>query len=268
MTSSDRHLPADARRWDLSKHEYKPHDPFCEPGLFSIIVLAHGRPDVTRRCILSTVDAVAKYDGEVEWVMIENGQCDETYDFFDSLALDRKVIVRQKNYGINQGINQGWALSRGEWCMIHENDWENLRGTEFLSVAKDIFREKPDVGIVQLRAINDPNENWGFGKAEYSPWSATPQALQQAGVRLWCENTKKGHEYWLSHFPNGFNNNPVVIRKSLYRECGPYPEAVVGTDPRHGETEYQGRVARTDCAIAHIGMELYYHCGQVTTRAT
>ncbi len=268
MTSSNRHLQPSDPRWDYDRQEYKPNDLFCENGLFSIIVLAHSRPDITKRCLLSTIDAVLRYDDEVEWIFIENGGCDENYHFFEALALERKVIVRQNNYGINQGINQGWALSRGEWCMIHENDWENRNNANFLKIVRDIMNEKSDVGIVQLRAINDPSENWGYGKAAYSPWSCSQKNLEQAGVRLWSETTEDGCEYWISEFPNGFNNNPTVIRKSLYRECGPYPEAIMGADPRHGETEYQERVAATGCAIAHVGLELYYHCGHVTTQAT
>lgn len=268
MTSSERHLPPTSKRWDYSRQEYKSYDPFCEPGLFSVIVLAHGRPNTTRRCLLSTIEAVSKYDGEVEWIMIENGSCDENYDFFQSLDLERKVIVRQRNFGINQGLNQGWALSRGEWCMIHENDWLNSASIEFISIVRDIMTEKPDVGIVQLRAVNDSSCNFGYGKPEYSPWSCTPEQLSVAGISLWSEKTKNDHEYWISHFPNGFNNNPIAIRKSLYRECGSYPEPILSSDPRHGETLYQGRVANTDCAIAHIGLELYYHCGDIQTKVT
>jgi GT2 family glycosyltransferase len=267
MTSSESHLKAGQRRWDYSVQQYKEGDPFLERGLFSILVLAHGRPEVTKRCLLSTLDAVSHYDGEVEWIFIENGECNQNLEFFQELPIDRKVIILQRNYGINHGLNQAWALSRGEWCMVHENDWECRSGINFLKITKDILTEQSEVGIVQLRAMRDPNENWGIGKPEYSPWTCHPQQNEAAGISLWHTETKEGHPYWISNLPNGFNNNPCVIRKTLYRECGPYPEAEVGYDPRHGETEYQGRVASTDCVTAHIGADIYYHCGQVSTVA-
>jgi hypothetical protein len=267
MTSSERHLSAGQRRWDYSVQRYKSYDVFCEKDLLSILFLAHGRPDITTRCLLSTLDAVKCYAGEVEWILIENGSCDQNFAFFQELPVERKVIVRQNNYGINNGLNQAWALSRGEWCLIHENDWECRTSVDFLKIVKDILTERSEVGIVQLRAVNDPCENWGYGKPEYNPWSCGTDALAKSNVKLWRERTKSGHEFFVSDFPNGFNNNPIVIRKSLYRECGTYPEAEIGTDPRHGETEYQGRVAATDCVTAHIGTEVYYHCGQKTTRA-
>jgi hypothetical protein len=268
MTSSERHLRPGQSRWDYTKQEYKEGEPFCEEGLFSILVLAHGRPEITKRCILSTVDVLSNYPDEIEWIFIENGNCKENLSFFQTLPLDRKVIISQRNYGINHALNQAWALSRGQWCMIHENDWECRSNQEFLGITKDILTERSEVGIVQLRAINDPCENWGRGKPEYSPWTCSSDKLEKAGVNLWPEKTSKDHEYWLTDMPNGFNNNPCVISKALYKECGPYPEAQVGCDPRHGETLYQQRVAGTDCVTAHVGIELYYHCGQKTTLAT
>lgn len=268
MTSSDQHLTPGHPKWDYSVQRYKSNkDVFFEPGLISILFLACGRPEVTRRCLLATVDAVARSPLEVEWIFIENGQCEENYKLFQELPLKRKVVLRQANYGINQGLNQAWALSRGEFCLIHENDWEVRKNVDFLSIARDIMQEKPDVGVLQLRAVYDPCENWGLNKPDYSPWSCTHTALEHFGIKLWHEKTVAGHEYQIAKFHNGFNNNPVIIRKNLYRECGPYPEADLGTDPRHGETEYQERVARTGCATAHIGIELFYHCGQTTTKA-
>lgn len=267
MTSSEEGFKIGPTRWDYGVQRYKPNrDVFHEKGLISIVFLACSRPEVTRRCLLSTLDAAVMYPGEIEWIFVENGRSDDNMQFFNSLAMPRKVVIRQNNYGINEGINQGWALSRGEFVMIHENDWECRYQDDFFSVAKDIMNEKQDVGVIQLRALNDPCENWGYGKPEYSPWTSTQQSLTSANIKVWKERTKKGHPYFMSVFPNGFNNNPVMIRKKLYRECGPYPEPELGTDPRHGETEYQERVAKTGCATAHIGWEIYFHCGQVTTQ--
>jgi hypothetical protein len=267
MTSSYRHLSVGQPHWDYNIQKYKEGDPFCENGLFSILVLAHGRHDITKRCLLSTLDAVSIYDGEVEWIFVENGDCNHNFTFFQDFPVDRKVIVKHTNYGINHGLNQAWALSRGEWCMIHENDWEcRLNNFDFLKVSEDILTEQSEVGIVQLRAMYDTNENWGYGKPEYSPWTCSLEDVSRAGIKVWPMKTENNHKYWISDFPNGFNNNPCVIRKQLYRECGPYPEAEIGADPRHGETEYQNRVANTDCVTAHIGAELYFHCGHQSTK--
>jgi len=267
MTSSNRHLKDGQKRWDYTQQAYKEYDTHCEPGLISVLVLSCGRPDNTIRALNSTVEAAEKYDGEIEWIFLEQGNCEETYHYFMKLDLDRKVVIRQRNYGINNGLNQLWSLSRGEYCMIHENDWLNACPQfNFFAVAKNIFEEKGDVGIIQLRAVWDPRENWGLGKAEYSPWSCGDDLLEQAKIKKWEEHTQGGHRYWISEFPNGYNHNPNFTRKKLWREVGPLPEAPIGYDPRHGETEMQHRVAATGAVVAHIGEELYYHIGQSPTK--
>ena len=268
MTSSERHLEPNQKRWDYGIARYKETDDvFLEPGLFSIVVLAHGRPTSTRKAILSTLDSVRMYDDELEWIFIENGGCEATYEFFQGLNLERKIIVRQKNYGINEGLNQGWALSRGEYIFIHENDWEAVRQANFLKAAKEIFEEQPNVGIIQLRDPLDPHENHGSGKPFFNPWSCRQAVLDRAKVKIWKEQTNSGHSYLIAEIPYGFNNNPVIIRKNVYRQCGAYLEAEVGCDPRHGESVYQERVAKLGCATAYIGMGIYWHMGRIQTQA-
>lgn len=265
MTSSERHLKSGQPRWDYGVQRYKSHrDVFFEKGLFSILFLACGRPQVTKRCLLSTIDAVSKTSVPVEWIFMENGNDDENYQFFNSLNLERKVIIRQKNYGINNAWNQMWQISRGEWCFVHENDFENrMPSFDFLNAAKSIFEDCGDVGIVQLRAVYDPCENFGLDKPMYNPWSCPNDQNQQAGVKLLKHSTNNaliGRGFY------GFNNNPNLIAKKLYRECSYYPEPEVGCDPAHGETLYQEEVLATECAIAHIGYEVYYHVGQIKTK--
>jgi hypothetical protein len=267
MTSSARHLKSGQARWNYDHQAYKTYDTHCEPGLISILVLSCGRPDNTKRSIDSTLQAASLYEGELEWIFLEQGKCTETYEYFMGLDLERKVVIRQVNYGINNGLNQLWSLSRGEFCMIHENDWLNsVPNFNFLATAKQILVEKNDIGIIQLRAVWDPKENWGLGKPQYSPWSCGDKALDNAKIRKWHETTKTGFKYWISDFPNGYNHNPNVMRKKLFREVGPLPEAPIGCDPRHGETQMQERIAHTGAVTAHIGEEIYYHIGQSPTK--
>ena len=269
MTSSERHLRPDQSRWDFNVQRYKDdRDVFSEKGLLSIVVLAHGRPEHTHLAVSSTISCLQDYPGEIEWVFIENCDSDANMKFFRGLDLERKVIVCQSNYGINEALNQGWKLSRGEYVMIHENDWQAICNIDFVTPAKQIFEQEIDVGVIQLRDPHDPNENFGRGKPEYNPWSCTVEQVMEAGFHIYESQTSDGHSYFVSNHPNGFNNNPVIIRKSLYHACGSYPEALMGCDPRHGETEYQARVAYKGYETAYIGVPIYQHMGRIQTKAT
>jgi hypothetical protein len=267
MTSSDKHLKPGQPRWNYNIQKYKPfRDVFCEKGLFSILFLACGRPEITKHCLLSTVNALKDCPLEIEWIFMENGQCEENYKLFQELQLERKVIIRQSNFGINEALNQMWTISRGEYCCILENDWDNrLPSFDFISTAADIFQERSDVGIIQLRAVFDHNEQWGRGKAEYWPWDCSEQELERKCVTRWLEKTSSGYLYLLANHPNAWNNNPCIIRKQIYRKCGPLEEAELGFDARHGESSMQDRTSMLKFITAHINQEIYFHAGQKTT---
>lgn len=262
MTSSKR----EGTQRDQSVQTYKPFDPMCEPGLVSVLFLSCGKHALASVSLASTAAAVRQYGEEVEWCLLEQGEGDEAeanLAMFRDFDAERKVIVRPDvNYGINSAMNTLWAISRGEYCMHHENDWINRQPSfDFLKVAKDILDERSEVGIVQLRAIWDPNENWGLHKPEYSPWSC-----DHIANKVFQEQTKSGHTFLICEFPNGWSNNPCLVRKKLFRECGPLPEPPLTADPRHGETVMQNRVADSGCAIAHIHHEIYFHGGGAARR--
>lgn len=262
MTSSKR----EGTQRDHSVQTYKPFDPMCEPGLVSVLFLSCGKHALASVSLASTAAAARRYKGEVEWCFLEQGEDADAEDnlrMFHDFDAERKVVVRpDANYGINSAMNTLWAISRGEYCMHHENDWINKQPSfDFLAIAKSILDERSEVGLVQLRAIWDPNENWGLHKVAYNPWSC-----DHAKANVFQEKTEDGHPFLMCDFPNGWNNNPCLVRKKLFRECGPLPEPPMTADPRHGETEMASRVAKTGCAISHIHREIYFHGGGAARR--
>jgi hypothetical protein len=245
MTSSRRCGPPG------SYEGYKKFDPLCEPGLVSILFLSCGKHKLARHSLESTFAATRQYDGEIEWCFLEQGQNDDAaknLQMFEALDVERKVILRPNgNYGINSGFNSLWAVSRGEFCMNHEDDWMNREPDfDFLTATLEIFREFPDIGIVQVRAAFDPNENWGFRKPDYNPWTCD---FIEAGVVP--QKTASGHEFLACDYDNGWNHNPQIVRKSVFRACGPLDEPPLDGDMRYGEDTMQAAVAKNGCTIAH-----------------
>jgi hypothetical protein len=253
MTSSSKHLKPGQQFWDATKHEFKSYDPFCEPSLVSILFLAYGNHEITKLCLESTQKALLQYTGELEFCFLENGLDDNNWSLFQQFPCQRKKLIRSSNWGIMSAMNDLWSVSRGEYCLILENDfWNSKSSFNFLQTAKDILDEKSEVGMVHLRAINDPYENWGWGKLDFNPFSTGD---------YWAEYTKSGHKYFIADYPNKYNNNPNLMRKTLWRECGHFSEPIVGSCPKHDETHWQTRVNATDCVAAHIASEVYIHVG-------
>jgi len=253
MTTSIRSPYGD--KWNYERHEFKPFDPFKEPQLISIIFLACGKSKITKLCLEATAKAAALYGGELEWVFMENGDCQENWQLFDEFKCERKTLIKSRNFGICHGFNQMLAVSRGEFVMFHENDFRNqIPDFNFLQHAKDILNEQQDIGLVRLRDPYDPYENWGKNKKEYEPMSC-PDA------KVWRAATLGGHLYYFYECPNGFNNNPNLVRRSLLNEVGMFREPIFGSDPRHGEQDFQERVRATDALTGYIGVPVYHHIG-------
>lgn len=262
MTSSIR---AGMQR-DQGIQVYKPFDPLCEPGLLSILFLSCDKHRLAGKSIASTIEAAKLYDGEIEWIFLEQGETDDAtanLGLFANLDFERKTIIRpNRNYGINSGLNSLFSISRGEFVMIHESDWLNASPKmDFVSRALQILNHDPSIGFVRLRALTDMNENWGYGKPEYDSFTCSQKQLEAAGILVESKTLPNGIHYAVSNQPNGYCNNPIIIRKSIYRQFGPFPEPPMTADPRHGETEMQERINESGYKTAHIGVEIYYHIG-------
>lgn len=260
MTSSSRHLKENQPFWNYEIQKYKDYDPFYEPGLISILLLACGRPGLTKATLESTWRAISQYTGEIEWLFGEQGSNKENKILFDNFICERKIcIYPNKNYGINNLFNSLFRISRGEYCLILENDWANIDSCfNFLQIAKDILDENKDVGIVNLRDIYDPWENNGYGKPDYLPYSCKHLKV---GQNISHRNTIRGNMFFVANKYYAWNNNPNLVRKKIYFDCGCYPEPLLGTDLRHGETVFQERVLQQGWLGSHIGQPVYRHIG-------
>ncbi len=265
MTTSIRGPAGD--RWDYEKKAFKNFNPFLEPGLISICFLSCNKYKLSKICLEHTYEASELYKGEKEWLLLEQGEVREQREanlmMFDEFLVERKIVIApDKNYGINAGLNNLLALARGEFILIHEQDFLNINTKfNFLQVSRDILEQNKNIGLVRLRDALDPYEQWGRGKVEYEPWSCTSDQLKKAGVRVWKDKTKSGHEYLISEFPNGYNNNPGLVRHSIINQVFPLNEPIFGADPRHGEESTQRRIQSVGCAIAYINVPVYRHIG-------
>jgi hypothetical protein len=240
-------------------------DPYCEPGLISVMFLGCGRHDVTKFCLEKLMTSLLRsYDGPLEWIFLEQGWDINSEESAKNLLLFKKVsvdldrsviIVPNKNYGINVAINQMNQIARGQYSLLMENDWVCHQITsQWLTDSKMILDEWDNVGVVQLRAIHDPNDNHGKGKVMYNPFSVES-----------CSYVKKksmssGVEFLLAtHRFAGINNNPSLIRKAVHRELGPMREPELWSDLRHGETDREEKYMKTQWLTAHLIYNVFFH---------
>lgn len=240
---------------------------YSESGLISVLILSCGNHKVFKNSFSTTINSLKNYHGDLEYLLLEQGWDKDprgAYDnvkFFNEITsdIDRSlVILPNRNGGINYGINQLWQLARGEYILFLENDWLCGHSNErWLELAKNIMDNHNDIGILQVRAIGDPNENWGLGKPEFSPWSCNgrPDVQERKAVFDGLDVIF----YVAQKRIYGINNNPALWRKKMRDELGPMLEPELWSDLCHGETEYQERFIKTKWNAAHIHIPIYYH---------
>lgn len=243
-------------------------DVYHESGLISILFLSCGKHKVVQQCLHTTINSLRNYPGDLEFIFLEQGWDCEPEDAYKNVGMfneltqdfDRSLIILpNRNGGINYGINQLWQVSRGEYVLFLESDWICTHANDqWLVHAKAILDQHKDIGIVQLRAIGDPNENWGVGKPGFSPWSCPGRPdVQERIINL------DNHDfmfYVCEKRIHGVNNNPALWRKDMRRVLGPMPEPEPWSDLKHGETSYQYKFMDTGWNAAHIRIPVYYHC--------
>lgn len=255
MTTSHRG-PAGSK-FDHTKHFYKPFNPMLEPGLISILFLSCGKYDLAKTTLDYVTQATSSYIGEIEWVFLEQGGDEDILAMFRDFDCERKIVIQPNhNYSINNGFNSLFGCSRGEYCLLLEDDWIDGNPTfNFLQHSKDILDENPQIGIVGLRDIYDPWENYGFGKLDYLPYSCEDGNVEE-------RFTESGHKFLICNdLYYAWNNNPNLVRKQIYLDCGPYPEPPFGACGKHGESEFQERTIEHGVMGSHIGVSVFYHIG-------
>ncbi|OPY11330.1 MAG: SPBc2 prophage-derived glycosyltransferase SunS [Syntrophus sp. PtaB.Bin001] len=112
----------------------------------SIIILTNNRLDQTKKCLKS----IHKHTPEPhEVIFVDNGSTDGTVKWLQGQLKENKnyrLIENKENVGVAKGLNQGIALSKGEFILIMHNDV--LVSDGWLSGMLDCMSHAPLAGIV------------------------------------------------------------------------------------------------------------------------
>jgi glycosyltransferase involved in cell wall biosynthesis len=94
-------------------------DPF-----FSVVVTTYNRERIVRRC----VDSCLRQSFEdFEVVVVDDASSDGTVAALQAYEDPRvKVVVHDRNKGINPARHTGTVAARGEWIVVVDSDWELL----------------------------------------------------------------------------------------------------------------------------------------------
>jgi cellulose synthase/poly-beta-1,6-N-acetylglucosamine synthase-like glycosyltransferase len=149
---------------------------------FSIVVPTYNRSGIVERCIDS---CLAQSFADFEVVVVDDNSSDHTLDLLERYEDPRlRVVVHDRNRGINPSRQTGVANARGGWIVIVDSDWEML--PDALARLHEIIEGLPKgVRVIRSRLL------WDDGAI--TPIFTPTEPIDYEGRIRWAE-AEGGHD--------------------------------------------------------------------------
>jgi glycosyltransferase involved in cell wall biosynthesis len=120
--------------------------------LFSVVVTTYNRERIVCRCVDS---CLAQTCGDLEVVVVDDASSDGTVAALEAYEDPRlRVVVHERNRGINPARHTGTVAARGEWIVVVDSDWELM--PEALERLRVAIEGLPDgTRVVRFRLLWD-----------------------------------------------------------------------------------------------------------------
>jgi len=117
-------------------------------GIVSVIVVNWNRKELLRACL----ESLSKQRGaELEIIVIDNGSSDGSVEMVESWPTPITLIRNHDNRGFCAANNQGFAVARGEWIALLNNDAE--AEPDWAARMLEVSNAAPHVGMVASKIL-------------------------------------------------------------------------------------------------------------------
>ncbi len=172
--------------WENRAAAYRMYD---APGvpLCTIAVTAYNRLEKTRIC----VECILKYtDADYELLLIDNGSCDGTTEYFKTVAHGRKKIVRiTKNIGFCFAWKTAKECFSGKYLVIVSNDVYVTQS--WLSNLLKCYESDPRIGFVEPVSNNvSNNQQVDLPYTDFNDMQLKAAEYNKSDPRKWEERLR------------------------------------------------------------------------------
>lgn len=175
-----------------------------ESSLVTVVLTSCGRPDLLSR----TVQSFNKYNTFPlnDFIIVEDSGNKSMHKEIKKLFPGQEftLICNEKNMGLIQSIDTGYARVKTPFIFHMEDDWEFYR-SGFIEKSLKILLNNPKIMLVWIRALNDTNGH---------PIEDKLFDCEDLQFRLMATHYL---EKW-----HGFGFNPGLRRVDDYKKIGPY----------------------------------------------
>lgn len=216
-----------------------------EDLVYSVALTSCGRPDLLDRTLRSLIAHLDVPPAEI--VVIEDGGDPRAAEVCARQALPVRVMLPQDRAGQMRSIDRIYETLSTPYVFHCEDDWEFFR-VGFLRESHRLLQARPDVSMVNLRAISELN-----------PLIRDTPLEEVAGVPCHLLDTSRHPEYFAYSF------NPGLRRLADYRAAAPMAALGGEEDVSYWFRKRGYRYAVLgEPAVRHIGWER--HVDDPTTR--
>jgi Glycosyl transferase family 2 len=119
---------------------------------FTVVVTTYNRERIVRRAVDS---CLAQSFEDFEIVVVDDASTDDTVAALEAYDDPRvRVVVHDRNRGINPARHTGTVAARGEWVVVVDSDWELM--PEALERLRAAIDDRPeDVRVIRFRLLWD-----------------------------------------------------------------------------------------------------------------
>jgi len=124
---------------------------------FSIVVPTHNRAILTKDCISENIKNAGIPAEKLEWVWVDDGSTDGVQEVMRKLCPDISV-TRTYNLGIEKTVNQGYALSTGDWIFKMDSDF--LMPPNWAKVLVEYIETIPETAVMGIPLAEYHQRHW------------------------------------------------------------------------------------------------------------
>jgi GT2 family glycosyltransferase len=188
-----------------------------EKTMLSIVIVAHDRVELTRRCLEAVCQA--QIPCEYELMLVGNCCTDDTADLhaeFSGRIVNLKYVSNERNLSFSKANNAAAELARGRWLLFLNNDvmvWPQSIGSLL-----EAMEQNPEVGVAGAKLLYPDSGTiqhagmfqmlWGYasnygvgGRADDARFNTTKEVFAVTGAMLCIERRLFGR---LRGFNEGF----------------------------------------------------------------
>ncbi len=119
----------------------------CPKPDVSVVVVNWNQRKLTDSCIRSVHQGSDAY--AVEVIVVDNGSSDGSVESLRKSPKVQKLVLNEKNLGFAKAVNQGVALSEGEFVLLLNNDARLDEGA--LDCAVDSLKTNPAIAVAGFK---------------------------------------------------------------------------------------------------------------------